>query len=88
LVLRIRRVWSAEENDYFKNCGCTTSQAAADALILGFKDEYEADAYSCCQVVAWADEQWLAWSEAAMEDGKSVQEATKALASWSVRELI
>jgi hypothetical protein len=71
-----------------RNCGCTTSQAAADALVLGFKDEYEAGAYSCCQVVAWADEQWLAWSEAATEDGKSAEEATKPLAIMDVRDLI
>jgi hypothetical protein len=29
--------------------------------------------------VAWADEQWLAWAEAAAEDGRSEEEATKRL---------
>ena len=62
-----------------RHCGCTASQAAADALVLGFQDEFDAGAYTCCQVVAWADEQWLAWAEAAAEDGKSEEEATKPL---------
>ena len=62
-----------------KNCGCTAAQAAVDAFALGFLDAFEAGAYSCCQVTAWADEQWLAWSEAAAEDGKSEEEATKPL---------
>ncbi len=62
-----------------RNCGCTAAQAAADALVLGFQEEFEAGAYSCCQVVVWADEQWLAWAEAAAEDGKSQEEATKPL---------
>lgn len=38
--------------------------------------EFENGSYDCCQVVAWADEQWLAWSEAAQEDGHCMQEAT------------
>jgi hypothetical protein len=62
-----------------RHCGCTASQAAADAAVLGFENEYQAGAYTCCQVVAWADEQWLAWAEAAAEDGKSEEEATKPL---------
>jgi hypothetical protein len=62
-----------------RNCGSTTSQAAADALVLGFQDEFQAGKYSCCQVVAWADEQWLAWAEAAAEDGRSEEEVTKRL---------
>jgi hypothetical protein len=35
--------------------------------------------YTCCQIVQWADEQWQAWLEAAHEDGKQPDEATKAL---------
>jgi len=62
-----------------RQCGCTASQAAADALVLGFQEEYQGGVYTCCQVVAWADEQWLAWAEAAAEDGKSENEATKPL---------
>jgi hypothetical protein len=62
-----------------RNCGCTISQAAAGALALGFEDEFAAGAYSCCQVAAWADEQWFAWSEAAVEDGKSEEQATKSI---------
>jgi hypothetical protein len=62
-----------------RHCGCTFSQAEADALVVGFRDEYLAGEYNCCQVVAWADEQWLAFAEAAIEDGKSEEEATKHL---------
>jgi hypothetical protein len=62
-----------------RKCGCSTSQAAADALVLGFQEEFQAGIYSCCQVVAWADEQWMAWTEAAVEDGRSSEEATKPL---------
>ena len=62
-----------------RKCGCTTVQAAADALVLGFREEFESGVYTCCQVVAWADEQWLAWSEASEEDGKSKEEGSKPL---------
>jgi hypothetical protein len=60
-------------------CGCTESQARADAMVLGLNDEFERGLYSCCQLVAWADEQWLAWIDAASEDGKPVDKATKPL---------
>lgn len=70
-----------------RNCGCTTLQATADAQVLGFRDEFESGAYTCCQVVTWADEQWLAWSEAAEEDGKSGEEATKFLEIAECREV-
>lgn len=60
-------------------CGCTESQAKADATVLGLNDEFETGLYSCCQLVAWADEQWLAWMEAASEDGKPVDEVTQPL---------
>ena len=62
-----------------RNCGCTNAQAAADAFILGFQDELNSGVYSCCQVVTWADEQWVAWSEAAEQDGKSREDVTKPL---------
>jgi len=58
-------------------CGCTESQARADAMALGLNDEFEKGLYSCCQLVAWADEQWCAWTEAASEDGKPLDQATK-----------
>jgi hypothetical protein len=60
-------------------CGCTESQARADAMVLGLNDEFERGLYSCCQLVAWADEQWFAWTEAASEDGTPLDEATKPL---------
>jgi hypothetical protein len=48
-------------------------------MVLGFQEEYLAGVYSCCQVVMWADEQWLAWTEAAAEDGRSEEEVTRPL---------
>lgn len=60
-------------------CGCTESQARADARVLGLRDEFERGQYSCCQLVAWADEQWVAWTDAAREDGKPQEIVTKPL---------
>jgi hypothetical protein len=48
-------------------------------MVLGLNDEFERGLYSCCQLVAWADEQWFAWTVAASEDGKPVDEVTKPL---------
>jgi hypothetical protein len=62
-----------------RHCGCSASLAAADALVLGFQDEFQAGIYSCCQVVTWADEQWMAWTDAAAEDGRAAEEVTKPL---------
>jgi hypothetical protein len=42
-------------------------------------DEFLAGIYTCCQVVQWADEQWLAWEQAAREDGQAPEEVTSAL---------
>ena len=60
-------------------CGYTESQARADARVLGLNDEFESGLHSCCQLAVWADEQWLAWIEAASEDGKPVDKVTKPL---------
>jgi hypothetical protein len=60
-------------------CGCTKSQAMADAKTLGLQKELQNGLYSCCQTAAWADEQWLAWVEAALEDGKSADDITRLL---------
>jgi hypothetical protein len=62
-----------------RNCGCKGSEAIADARILGLNAELESGVYTCCQIVAWADEQWLAWGEAAEEDGKPVDDVTRLL---------
>ena len=59
-----------------RNCGCTESQTIADAGTLGLQRELQDGLYTCCQIAAWADEQWLAWLEAAAEDGKPVDEVT------------
>ena len=61
------------------NCGSTHAQANADSRALGLREEFETGGYVCCQMAAWADEQWLAWSEAAHEDGRSMEEATQPL---------
>ena len=53
-----------------RQCGSSPAQAFADAQAVGFEQEFRAGAYTCCQVVTWADEQWLAWAEAACQDGK------------------
>src|SRR5690348_6264650 len=53
-------------------CGRTDSQIAADAKTLGLLQEFQSGAYSCCQIVEWADEQWLAWFEATKEDSALV----------------
>ena len=63
-------------NGLCRHCGCNQAQAAADAQVLGFKEEFASGIYSCCQVVQWADEQWLAWLNAAEEDGKMAENVT------------
>ncbi len=50
-----------------------------DARSLGLQEEFQNGIYSCCQIVAWADEQWLAWGEAAEADGLTADEVTKRL---------
>jgi hypothetical protein len=62
-----------------RTCGYTASQAIADARTLGFQRELQNGVYTCCQIAAWADEQWLAWLEAAEEDGKSADAVTQPL---------
>jgi hypothetical protein len=63
-------------NGICRRCGCTEALAAADARALGCLDEFLAGIYTCCQVVQWADEQWIAWQEASCEDGKPIEEVT------------
>ena len=48
-------------------------------MALDLNDEFENGLYSCCQLVTWADEQWFAWTEAALEDGRPLDEVTKPL---------
>ena len=61
-------------NGFCGQCGCNQMQAAADARALGFEQEFASGIYTCCQVVAWADEQWLAWLTAAEQDGKTPED--------------
>jgi hypothetical protein len=65
--------------DVCRNCGCQESEARADARTLGLQQELQRGTYTCCQIVAWADEQWLAWMEAAEQDGQPVEDVTKPL---------
>jgi hypothetical protein len=66
-------------NGACRRCGSTEAFAAADAQAIGLRDDFLAGLYTCCQVVQWADEQWVAWQDAACEDGKPVEEATSPL---------
>jgi hypothetical protein len=58
-----------------RSCGCTELQVMEDIRTLSLPSGI----YTCCQVVAWADEQWQAWLEAANEDGKQVDDVTRPL---------
>ena len=62
--------------DKCTNCGRTGSQIAADARTLGLLQEFQSGVYSCCQIAAWADEQWLAWFDATQEDSRLVDNVT------------
>ena len=58
--------------DKCANCGRTESQIIADAKTVGLLEEFQSSVYTCCQIVAWADEQSLAWFEATLEDSTIV----------------
>jgi hypothetical protein len=60
-------------------CGYTKSQAVADARTLGLQKELESGVNTCCQIAEWADEQRLAWLEAAQEDSKRLDD----LVGWN-----
>jgi hypothetical protein len=62
-----------------RTCGSTESQTIADARTLGLLKGLQDRIYTCCQIVTWADEQWLAWVEAAEEDRKAVDAVTRPL---------
>ena len=57
-------------------CGCTEADSIADAKTLGLEEEIQNGVYTCCQIAAWAHEQWLAWFEATKEDAKRGCEKT------------
>ena len=57
-------------------CGRTQSQITSDAKSLGLLREFQTDVYTCCQIVAWADEQSSAWFEATQEDNRRVNRMT------------
>ena len=58
-----------------RGCGCTELQTMEDLRTLSLPS----GDYTCCQVAAWADEQWQAWLEAANDDGKQVDDVTRPL---------
>ena len=58
--------------DRCTKCARTESQVGADAKSLGLLQEFQTGVYTCCQIVAWADEQCSAWFEATQEDNKPV----------------
>jgi hypothetical protein len=64
-------------NHICMTCGSTESQALIDARALGFEEELQNGVYTCCQIVTWADEQWLVWLEAARQDLKSANKVTR-----------
>jgi hypothetical protein len=57
-------------------CGRTDFQITADAKTLGLLQEFQSGVYTCCQIVAWADEQSLAWFEATKEDSAVIDNMT------------
>lgn len=64
-----------------RTCGSTESQTIADARTLGLLKELQEGIYTCCQIMTWAEEQRLAWIEAAEEDGKAMGAVTRRLES-------
>jgi hypothetical protein len=46
--------------------------------MLGLCEEVQNGVYTCCQIATWADEQSLAWFEAADEDSKHSNEPNSA----------
>lgn len=58
------------------NCGCTESQAMADAKTLGLLQEFQNGIYTCCQIAEWAHDQWSAWLEATQQDAKDPSEVS------------
>ena len=62
--------------DKCAKCGRTESQITSDVKALGLQQEFQCGVYTCCQIAAWADEQWLAWFEATQEDSSLVDNMT------------
>lgn len=57
-------------------CERTESQIASDAESLGLMQEFQAGVYTCCEIVAWADEQSSAWLDATQEDSRPLTDLT------------
>ena len=60
-------------NNICKLCGRTETEAIADARTLGLEEELQNGVYNCCQIAEWADEQALAWFEAAHADSQCAE---------------
>jgi hypothetical protein len=68
-----RLVWTVTMKSC-EACRLTESQALADAKTLGLLEEFRCGVYTCCQINAWAQEQWLAWFEAVEADAFRTQD--------------
>ena len=62
--------------DRCTRCARTESQVTSDAKSLGLLQEFQVGVYTCCQIVAWADEQCSAWFEASQEDNRPADNMT------------
>lgn len=59
-----------------RECGCTESEVIADAKTIGVYEQFQSGVYTCCQITAWAYEQWSAWFEAINRDANFSNEVT------------
>ena len=66
-------------NGVCRHCRSTHAVAAAEARAIGSLNEFISGKYTCCQVVQWANEQRLAWEEAAFGDGNPAEGAASRL---------
>jgi hypothetical protein len=62
--------------DRCETCGYTRREIEADAKTLGLLEEFQAGLHRCCDIVRWADEQWLAWFDAEAQDANEAGHRT------------
>lgn len=55
-------------NGHCEQCGCTPSEATAEARALGLEQEFQAGIYTCCELDRLGEEQWRACLEAAVAE--------------------
>lgn len=66
-------------------CGYSESRVLAEARVLGLTEEFYKGLYTCCQIAQWANEQFVAWVEAADED-RARANGTNGEADWLTHE--